>query len=126
MSAHDGRIDDHLPVDLADGVRAGLGVGEQPLPGAVGLPATEPLIPRRKLSAGLAGRAFAQVRRGPNIQLLPYALVTTCGPREAPGDRPELRHSVRAATLQISLFASGRIPIGAGAIKSVGVQLFGA
>jgi hypothetical protein len=28
--------------------------------------------------------------------------------------------------LQISLFASGRIPIGAGAIKSVGVQLFGA
>jgi hypothetical protein len=32
-------------------------------------------IPRRKPDAGLGRRTFAQVRRGSNIQLLPYSLV---------------------------------------------------
>jgi asparagine N-glycosylation enzyme membrane subunit Stt3 len=34
------------------------------------------LLPRRKLNSGLGRRAFAQVRRSSNIQLLPYSLVT--------------------------------------------------
>jgi hypothetical protein len=41
VSAHDGGVDHHFPVDLADGVRAGLGMGQQSLPGAVGLPAAD-------------------------------------------------------------------------------------
>ena len=44
VGAHDGGIDDHFPVDLTDRVGPGLGMGEQPLPGAVSLPAAEPLI----------------------------------------------------------------------------------
>jgi hypothetical protein len=58
VSAHDRGIDD-LPVDLADGIRAGLGVGQQSLPDAVSLPAAEPL------RAGLPGTvALGQVSPG--------------------------------------------------------------
>jgi hypothetical protein len=36
-----GGVHDHLPVDLPDRIGLGLGVGEQALPGAIGLPAAE-------------------------------------------------------------------------------------
>jgi hypothetical protein len=49
VRSDDGGIDHDLPVDLPHGVRLGLRVGQQPLPGAVGLPAAEPLL------AGLPG-----------------------------------------------------------------------
>jgi hypothetical protein len=65
VGPHDGGIHHHLPVDLPDRIRLGLGVGQQSLPGPVGLPATEPLI------AGLPGPiALGQVPPGhPGSQL---------------------------------------------------------
>jgi hypothetical protein len=44
VSAHDGGVHHHLPIDLADGIGAGLGMGQQSLPGPIGLPAAEPLM----------------------------------------------------------------------------------
>jgi hypothetical protein len=56
MRPHHGgvRVHHDFPVDLADGVRAGLGMGEQSLPGALGLPAAEALIagPPRPIALG--------------------------------------------------------------------------
>ena len=52
-------IHDHLPVDRPDRVGLGLGMGQQSPPGAIGLPAPEPLI------AGLPGPiALGQVPPG--------------------------------------------------------------
>jgi hypothetical protein len=75
VSPHDGGIHHDVPVDLADGVRAGLGMGEQSLPGAVDLPAAKPLI------AGLPGPiALGQVPPGhPGDQLPQMSAYTfTC------------------------------------------------
>src|SRR5919112_69485 len=49
VGPHDGGVDHDVPVDLPDGIRAGLGMGQQALPGPISLPAAEPLI------AGLPG-----------------------------------------------------------------------
>jgi hypothetical protein len=37
VGADHGGVDHHLPVDLTDGIGFGLGVGEESLPGAIGL-----------------------------------------------------------------------------------------
>jgi hypothetical protein len=44
VGTDDGGIHDHLPVDLPNRIGAGLGMGEEALPGAIVLPAAEPLI----------------------------------------------------------------------------------
>ena len=49
VGTHAAGVDADDPFQLANRIGLGLGVGQQPLPGAIGLPAAEPLI------AGLPG-----------------------------------------------------------------------
>jgi hypothetical protein len=66
VGADDRGIHHHLPVDLTDRIGLELGVGQQPLPSPVGLPAAEPLI------AGLPGAiALGQVSPGHPCGQLP-------------------------------------------------------
>jgi hypothetical protein len=72
VGPHQGGVRHHLPVDLPNRVRAGLGMGQQPLPGVVVLPAAEPF------RAGLPGTiAFRQVPPGTPVASFQRMPLTT-------------------------------------------------